>query len=76
MASSLPTPQIPQDHSQKQLLYHLSSPVTTVAWSPPLPSIHENLLAIGHAQGVSIYRQHNDIDTTNTLDKAEAFRKR
>ena len=74
--SSLPTPQIPLDHSQKQLLYNLSSPATTVSWSPPLPSIHENLLAVGHAQGISIYRQQDDIDTTNTLDRAEAFRKR
>jgi hypothetical protein len=74
--ASAPTPQIPLDHSHKQLVFHLSSPATTVCWSPPSPQIHENLLAVGHAQGVSIYRQVNELDADNALDRAEAFRKR
>jgi len=74
-SSSLRTPQIPIDHTQKQLLFHPSSPAATVSWSPPSPSIHTTLLALGHSNGVSIYRQLPS-PSENTLDRAEAFRKR
>lgn len=77
-SSSLPPPQIPQDHSQKQLLFHPSSPATTVSWSPPLPSLHQNLLALGHAQGISIFHHVAPSSSSNlsALSRAEAFRKR
>jgi hypothetical protein len=74
--SALPTPQIPLDHNHKQLLFQPSCPSSTVSWSPPLPGITSNLLAVGHSQGVSVYRQPDDTEATHTLDRAEAFRKR
>jgi len=82
MASSLPVEaQIPQDHSHKQLLFDLPSPALTVAWSPPSSLLHQSLLAVGHAQGLSLYRQlsqhEQDLDSSShILDRAEAFRLR
>ena len=75
-SSFLSQAEIPIDHSQKQILLHPSSPPTTIQWSPPSPSFTQPLLAVGHAQGLSIYKCKNEVDTSDTLDKAEAFRKR
>ena len=78
-SSSLLQGQIPLDHTQKQLLFpQLASAATTVSWSPPSSTIHGNLLAVGHSQGLSIYRQVDEPpESESTLnDRAEAFRKR